>query len=176
MFVRTIGNRALGLPSHVILASKMTQMKFAGVVLRGNEFHRRIFRLCRNAAVLGRTEAKLKNLRVSIIDGHAKMHGVSGAHRNEENVGEDERMRRLEAYVIAGKNSLLLDSCPIGLDDELKFDFVQLLIVKRHVVLAALEFERMRMEIVRMCRIDRVLHGLKPVATQHFADIDLLET
>src|SRR5678816_4709620 len=85
-----------------------------------------------------------------------------------------DRVRRLKRYVIAGKNSLLLDSRPIGLDDELKFDFVQLLIVKRHVILAALEFERVRVEIVRMCRIDRVLHGLKPVATQHFADIDLL--
>src|SRR5512146_360377 len=172
MFVSAISNRALSLPSHVILAGKMTQMKFAGVVFGGNEFHRRIFRLFRNAAVVGWTETKLKNLRVGVIDGSAKMHGVSGAHRNEENVREDERMRCLERYVIAGKNSLFLDSRPIGLHNQLKFDFVQLLIVKRHVILAALEFERVRVEIVRMCRIDRVLHGLKPIAAQHLADID----
>src|SRR6185437_4931352 len=135
MFVGTISNRALGLPSHVILAGKMTQMKFAGVVFGGNEFHRRIVRLFRNAAVVGWTETKLKNLRVGVIDGSAKMHGVSGADRNEENVRKDERVRRLEGYIITGKNSLFLDSCPIGLDDELKFDFVQLLIVKRHVIL-----------------------------------------
>ena len=103
-------------------------------------------------------------------------HGVSGAYRNEENVGEDERVRRLDGYSIAGKNSLFLDSRPIGLHNQLKFDFVQLLIMKRHVILAALQFKRVRVEIVRMCRIDRVLHGLKPIAAQHFADIDLFET
>ena len=41
MFVGTLSNRTLRLPSHVILARKMTQMKFACVVFGGNEFHGR---------------------------------------------------------------------------------------------------------------------------------------
>src|ERR1044071_7059514 len=110
MFIGTIREPTLRLPGHVILAGKMTQMKFARAVLRGNEFHRRIFRLFCSAAVFGRTEAKLKNLRVGVIDGCTKMHRVPGAHRNEENVREDQRVRRLEGYVIAGKDSLFLNS------------------------------------------------------------------
>src|SRR6266540_4051273 len=31
------------------------------------------------------------------------------------------------------------------------------------------------MEIVSMCWIDRVLHGLEPIALQHFTDIDFLD-
>src|ERR1044072_8257857 len=173
MLVSTISNRALGFPRHVILASKVIQMKLTIIVLCGNEFHRRIFRLFRIRATFGRSEAKLKNLRVGIIDGRAEMHRVAGAHRNEENVREDQRVWRLERHVIASENSLFLNSCPIGFNHQLKLTLVHLLIMKRHIIFAAPKFERMRMEIVRMRRIDRVLHGLKPIAAQDFADIDL---
>ncbi len=85
-------------------------------------------------------------------------------------------MGRFGGFAFSGKNPALLNSRPTGINHQLKIDFAQLLVVKRHVILTALQLERVGVQIVSMRRIDGVLHGLQPVAAQHLANIDFFES
>src|SRR5436309_14351620 len=106
-------------------------MKLAGLVFSADELNRHVFGLRRYAAIFGWSESELENLRIKIVDGRAKMHGIPHSHRDEKNIGENERVGRLDRDVIAGKDTLLLDSCSGGLNHQLECDLAQLLIRNR---------------------------------------------
>src|SRR5436309_14709874 len=109
-------------------------MKLAGLVFSADELNRHVFGLRRYAAIFGWSEAKLENLRIKIVDGSAKMHGIPHSDGDEKNIGEDERVGRLDRDVIAGKDPLLLDARPGGLNSQLELDFACLRIVMGDVV------------------------------------------
>ena len=163
-----------GFPGDMILAGKMVEVKLTDAVGRADVLDRRLADLISGAAVFRRAEAELIDLCVRVVYRRANMQRVTDAYRNEENIRKNQRVRRFDGRVCTGEDALLLDPSPVWTDYQLEVDFAQLLIVKGHKVLSALELERMRVEIVGVRRINRVFHRLEPVAPQHFADIDFL--
>src|SRR2546428_11961879 len=138
MLPRAIRDGALGLPRHVVLTGKVIQVKFALGIFGADTFNGRVSGLFRYLAIFGWTEAELIDLRVKIVDGRAEMQGVTQTHGNEQDVGENQRMRCLRRNVITGENSLFLNPCPVGLNHQVELDLAQRLIVKGYVVLGSL--------------------------------------
>ena len=89
MFLAAIGYGALGFPRHMILAGEIIHVKFAVPVLGADVFYGGVFGLFRYAAVSGRIEPELKDLRVEIVNGRSEVHGVPHAHGNEQNIGKN---------------------------------------------------------------------------------------
>src|SRR6516165_3654081 len=128
-------------------------MKFAIRVFSADIFTGRIFGLFRYLTIFGRTKPELVNLRIKIVDGRAEMQRVSQTYGNEQDVGENQRVRRLRRNVITSEDSLFLNPCPVGLNHQVELDLAQRLIVKGHVILGSLELQIVRMKIISMSRI-----------------------
>src|SRR2546422_6394038 len=138
VFYGAVGDGTLGFPSHVILAGKIIQVKFTVGVFGADVFDGRIFRLFRNTAVFGRTEAELIDLGIKIVDRRPEVQGIAATDGDKKDVGKNQRVGRFHGNLVAGEDALFLDAGPVRLNYQLKIDFAERLIVKRDEILSAL--------------------------------------